>query len=101
MELELTTKKDGKKMEVLLNGELNTNTAPDLKALFENELDVSGELILDFKDCDFVSSAGLRVLLNNFKSMKSAGGQMKLLKIGPNFHEVLDITGLDAVFKVK
>lgn len=36
-----------------------------------------------------------------FKSMKSAGGQMKLLNIGPNFHEVLYITGLDAVFKVK
>ena len=33
--------------------------------------------------------------------MKSAGGQMKLLNIGPNFHEVLYITGLDAVFKVK
>ena len=98
MELEMTTKKEGKKMEVLLNGELNTNTAPELKALFEKELDASGELILDFKSCDFVSSAGLRVLLNTFKSMKSSGGQMKLLNIGPNFKEVLYITGLDAVF---
>ena len=101
MELELTTKKEGKKMEVLLTGELNTNTSPKLKELFETELDASGELVLDFKECDFVSSAGLRVLLNTFKSMKSSGGQMKLLNIGPNFHEVLYITGLDAVFKVK
>jgi anti-sigma B factor antagonist len=100
MELEMTTKKDGKKMEVLLNGELNTNTAPELKALFEKELDASGELILDFKGCDFVSSAGLRVLLNTFKSMKSSGGKMSFLNIGPSFHEVLYITGLDAVFQV-
>ena len=100
MELELTTKKEGKNMEVLLTGELNTNTAPELKAFFEKELDASGELVLDFKGCDFVSSAGLRVLLNTFKSMKSSGGKMKFLNIGPNFHEVLYITGLDAVFNV-
>ena len=100
MELELTTKKEGKNMEVLLTGELNTNTAPELKAFLEKELDVSGELTLDFKGCDFVSSAGLRVLLNTFKSMKSSGGKMKFLNIGPNFHEVLYITGLDAVFNV-
>ena len=100
MELEMKTKKDGKNMEIILIGEINTNTAPELKTLFENELDPSGELTLDFKDCDFVSSAGLRVLLNTFKSMKSSGGKMKFLNIGPNFHEVLYITGLDAVFNV-
>ena len=98
MELEMKTKKDGKNMEIILIGEINTNTAPELKTLFENELDPSWELTLDFKDCDFVSSAGLRVLLNTFKSMKSSGGQMKFLNIGPNFKEVLYITGLDAVF---
>lgn len=101
MELELMKKKEGNQLEILLKGELNTNTAPELKALLEEELDISGVLILDFAGCDFVSSAGLRVLLNTFKSMKSAHGQMKFLNIGPNFHEVLYITGLDAVFKVQ
>jgi len=98
MELELMTKKDADQLEVLLKGELNTNTAPDLKALLDKELDSIQTLILDFEGCDFVSSAGLRVLLNTFKSLKSAGGKMKLINVGPNFHEVLYITGLDAVF---
>ncbi|MDT3843102.1 MAG: STAS domain-containing protein [Bacillota bacterium] len=101
MELEMLKKKEGNQLEILLKGELNTNTAPELKALFEEELDVSGVLILDFEGCDFVSSAGLRVLLSTFKNMKSAHGQMKFLNIGPNFHEVLYITGLDAVFQIK
>lgn len=100
-ELELITRKEGKRLEVLLKGELNTNTAPELQELFEKELDVSGELILDFEGCDFVSSAGLRVLLDAFKSMKSAHGQTKFQNIGPNFHEVLYITGLDNVFQTK
>ena len=100
MELEMINKKEGNQLEICLKGELNTNTAPELKALLEKELDGTGLLLLDFADCDFVSSAGLRVLLNTFKSMKSAGGQMKLINIGPNFHEVLYITGLDAVFQV-
>jgi anti-sigma B factor antagonist len=98
MELELITKKEGNQLEVLLKGEVNTNTAPQLKELFDKELDISGTLLLNFEGCDFVSSAGLRVLLNNFKGMKKAGGKMKLLNVGPNFHEVLYITGLDAVF---
>ena len=99
-ELELTTKKDGSQMEVFLKGEINTNTAPELKELLDNELDGINLLLLNFAECDFVSSAGLRVLLNTFKSMKSSGGQMKLQNIGPNFKEVLYITGLDAVFQV-
>jgi anti-sigma B factor antagonist len=80
---------------------LNTNTSPELKRLLENELNSIKTLIMDFEGCDFVSSAGLRVLLAAFKSLKAEGGQMQFKNIGPNFHEVLYITGLDAVFQIK
>ena len=98
MALELTTKKDGTKLAVILNGELNTMTAPDLNALLDAELPEAESLCLDFAGCDFVSSAGLRVLLAAFKSLKAKDGQMELQNIGPGFREVLTITGLDAVF---
>ncbi len=101
MELNLTEKKEGASITVALDGELNTGTAPELKALLEKCIPETDALFLDFTRCDFVSSAGLRVLLNTYKSMKSKKGSMKLLNIGPDFSEVLNITGLDAVFGIK
>ena len=57
-------------------------------------------LTLDFKECDYVSSAGLRVLLATFKQMKAAKGTMALANVGENFRDVLENTGLDAVFGI-
>lgn len=100
MDLELTTKRDGKELTVSLNGEVNTITAPRLKERIDAELPDTDVLILDFAGCDFVSSAGLRVLVAAFKILKKRGGQMKLINIGKNFGEVLNITGLDVVFGI-
>ena len=57
-------------------------------------------LTLDFTECDYVSSAGLRVLLATFKQMKAAKGSMSLANVGENFRDVLENTGLDAVFGI-
>ena len=101
MDLELRTKSEGTACTVTLNGELNTLTAPELNAVLEEKLAETDALYLDFAGCDFVSSAGLRVLLNTFKSLKAKKGTMELMNVGPNFSEVLNITGLDAVFGMK
>ena len=98
MDLELTTKREGKELTISLQGEVNTVTAPSLKTLIDAELPDTEVLVLDFAGCDFVSSAGLRVLANTYKMLKKSGGQMKLINIGKNFSEVLNITGLDVVF---
>ena len=98
--MELTTQKNGNELTVRLSGELNTLTAPKLAALLEKELDGVEDLTLDFASCDYVSSAGLRVLLGTFKQMKASGGDMCLVNVGENFMDVLQNTGLDAVFGV-
>ena len=100
MNLTLTPQKNGSNLTVNLSGELNTLTAPELSALLSKELTGVTKLTLDFKDCDYVSSAGLRVLLATFKQMKAAKGSMELENVGPNFNDVLQNTGLDAVFGV-
>ena len=94
----LTTKKDGTQLTVCLSGELNTLTAPELTALLDRELGGMQALVLDFTECDYVSSAGLRVLLATYKQMKAANGSMALANVGENFKDVLKNTGLDAVF---
>ena len=101
MVLNLTTKKEGASLTVALDGELNTVSAPALKELLEKSLPETEALTLDFAKCDFVSSAGLRVLLNAYKSLKAKKGAMHFLNIGPSFSEVLNITGLDVVFGLK
>ena len=58
-------------------------------------------LTLDFKDCDYVSSAGIRVLLSTFKTLKNNKAKMRLVNVGENFAEVLENTGLDAVFDIE
>ena len=96
----LTTEKNGTELTVRLSGELNTLTAPKLTALLDRELDGVKTLILDFTECDYVSSAGLRVLLATFKKMKAAKGSMELANVGENFRDVLENTGLDAVIRI-
>lgn len=96
--MELKTEKNGAEMTVYLSGELNAMTAPELSDLLEKELEGVQDLTLDYAECDYVSSAGLRVLLATFKQMKAAGGNMRLANVGVNFMDVLENTGLDAVF---
>ena len=96
--MKLNAEKNGSNLTVRLSGELNTLTAPDLEALLDKELDGVKALTLDFAECDYVSSAGLRILLATFKRMKASNGSMGLTNVGVNFKDVLKNTGLDAVF---
>ena len=98
--MEMKTKKEGGTFTVALSGELNTLTAPDFNALLEKNLPETELLVLDFADCDYVSSAGLRVLLNTFKILKERGDQIELQNIGPNLADNLKVTGLDVLFEI-
>lgn len=97
----LTTEKNGTELAVHISGEMNTLTAPELSALLDKELGGVQSLTLDFAECDYVSSAGLRVLLATFKQLKAAGGSMVLSNVGENFMDVLQNTGLDSVFEIQ
>ena len=76
----------------IVSGRLDTQTAPEL----ENELDsvLAGlkELTFDFANLEYVSSAGLRVILKAQKAM-NAQGSMKLIGVNDSIMEVFDITG--------
>ena len=98
--MKITSKKKGTNLTVHLSGELNALTTPDLTALLDKELGGVKTLTLDFAECDFVSSAGLRLLLATFKQMKAAKGSMEVVNVGENFADVLKNTGLGAVFGV-
>ena len=83
---------NGESVTLIVSGRLDTQTAPAL----ENELDavLSGikELTFDMSDLEYVSSAGLRVILKAQKVMNSQGS-MKLTGVNDSIMEVFDITG--------
>ena len=83
---------NGETATLIVSGRLDTQTAPEL----ENELDVVlpglKELIFDMTNLEYVSSAGLRVILKAQKAM-NAQGSMKLTGVNDSIMEVFDITG--------
>jgi anti-sigma B factor antagonist len=98
--MDLTTEKNGTELTIHLSGELNTTTAPQLSDLIDKELNGVQTLFMDFAECDYVSSAGLRVLLATFKKMQATKGNMSLINVGPTFMDVLEITGMSNVFDI-
>ena len=83
---------NGEEVTLIVSGRLDTQTAPEL----ENELDsiLSGlkELVFDMTNLEYVSSAGLRVILKAQKAMNTQGS-MKLTGVNDSIMEVFDITG--------
>ena len=76
-----------------LDGRLDTTTAPELEAEIE-ALDASvTELTLDLENLRYISSAGLRVLLNAQKKANATGGTMTLTNVNDEIMDVFDMTG--------
>lgn len=85
---------------VSLEGRLDTVTAPELeKALMELIPDLT-ELKLDFTDLDYISSAGLRVLLAAQKAM-SKQGSMTLTHVNEAVMEILEVTGFTDILTIR
>lgn len=99
--MEIKTNRNGNEFIVAPEGEINILTAPELEETLSGGIDGTELLTLDFKECDYVSSAGLRVLLATFKTLKKNDAQMRLINVGETFAEVLENTGLDAVFGIE
>ena len=80
-------------LTLTLEGRLDTTTAPLLSAVVENELAGVKLLILDFSCLEYVSSAGLRVILTA-QDIMDEQGQMKVIHVNETVMEIFDITGL-------
>ena len=84
--------RNGNELVLALEGRLDTVTAPELEAALKDALEGVEELILDFENLDYTSSAGLRVLLVAQKTM-SQQGSMKIRNVNEIIREVFDVTG--------
>lgn len=94
-------KRNGNVLILSLSGRLDTVTAPELEAVLDSSLSGVEELILDLDALDYVSSAGLRVILRAQKVMKAQGAMMKLTHVNDTIMEVFDITGFVDILTIE
>lgn len=92
--------KESESLTMKLGGRLDTTTAPELEKAFEENMDVSKDLILDMKELEYISSAGLRVLLAAKKKMNQSG-KMKLTGVSDEVMEVFEITGFSDILTIE
>ncbi len=84
-----------------LNGNLNSNTSPELEdKIFEAIKNESKNMILDFEDLDYISSAGLRVIMKTAKNLKQSEGMIVLCSMKDYVKEVFEIAGFDAYLTI-
>ena len=92
--MQINKNQEGSKLTLAPVGRVDTITAPELEAAVV--LDGVEELVFDLAQVDYISSAGLRVLLSAQKKM--AGKSMKIANSKPAVKEVFDITGFSDIF---
>ena len=83
-----------------LDGRLDTTTAPELEKAINAEGEALKNLVLDFKGIDYISSAGLRVLLTAQKKM-NAQGQMELSNVCEAVMDIFEMTGFADILVIK
>lgn len=92
--------RNAKQVTVQLVGRLDTATAPALDKTIEEQVGPSDQLTLDLAGLEYISSAGLRVLLGAQKKMK-AEGSMTLTGVREEVMEVLEMTGFADILDIK
>ena len=85
---------------VALAGRLDTTTAPELEAQLRALLPETNTLVLDLTTLDYISSAGLRVLLVAQKEMNKKKGQLSLTHVNESVMEVLEVTGFTDILTI-
>ena len=96
----ITKKQNGTNLEIALAGRLDTVTSPDLEKELNASLDAAESLTLEFSKLDYISSAGLRVLLSAYKAMSRKGG-MKIANVNEIIKEVFDVTGFSDILTIE
>ena len=98
--MKIIKNQNGTQLTIALEGRLDTTTAPDLEKVLNESLEKVDALTLDFEKLDYISSAGLRVLLSAHKAMSKKQG-MKVTRVNEIVAEVFDVTGFADILTIE
>ena len=93
-------KQEGTKLTISLKGRLDTITSPQLEGELRDALNGIDELVFDMIDLEYISSAGLRVLLSTQKTM-SRQGSMTIRNANPDIMDIFEVTGFIDILTIE
>lgn len=96
----INKKYNGTELTLALSGRLDTSTAPQLEAELKSTLDGVTSLVLNFSELEYISSAGLRVLLSTQKVMNKQG-KMVIQQANETILEVFEVTGFTDILMIE
>lgn len=96
----ITKTQNGNSLTLALDGRLDTTTAPQLEAELKNSIDGIDTLLFDFEKLEYISSAGLRVLLSAQKVMNKQG-KMVVRHVNETIAEVFEVTGFSDILTIE
>lgn len=100
MIMNVVKKQEGSELLMEIEGGIDTTTAPELNEILNSSLNDVENLILDFKKVDYISSAGLRVLLVTYKEM-SKKGSMVIRNVNDNVMDIFSMTGFINILTIE
>lgn len=98
--LTINKQKNDEALCFALEGRLDTTTAPQLETELKSSLDGVKSLVLDLEKLEYISSAGLRVLLSAQKTMAKQG-EMKLIHVCETIMEIFEVTGFSDILTIE
>lgn len=98
--MDIKKTKNDTTLTLAIQGRIDTSTAPQLEAELRSDIDGVTELYLDFTGVEYISSAGLRVLLSAQKLM-SRQGKMVLSHVNESVMEVFEVTGFSDILTIE
>ena len=99
--MEINKKNDGESLVLEFSGRLDTTTAPDAETAAVAAVGETNGLIFDFAKLEYLSSAGLRVILAIHKKMTAKGGSFTVRNVNEIIMKVFKITGFSSIINIK
>ena len=93
--------KDGDVLTVAIEGSLDIKTSPQLREAMIGELDNISSLIFNLSDCNYTSSAGLRVILESYQILSAKGGNMSIINVNSMLYDTLKLSGFTDFIDIK
>lgn len=99
--MKIVENREKEKLTLQVCGRMDSSTAPQLQECVDSKLDGVSDLHIDLNDLEYISSAGLRVLLSAGKKMEAAEGNMVITGANEEVREAFKITGFDTILQIR
>lgn len=99
--MNITKNENDEKITLLLNGRLDKLSSPMLEETINKEIEQKKDIVIDFKNLEYISSAGLRILIAGEKQLKSVGKSMEIINVNDDVMSILKVTGFVYILNIK